>query len=133
MGTALSKNGNNAAAIEVMTTAAREFEDLAEPEDWCVAHQKIALAHRGIGDLVQAARHIEIARSAATADSPLHRVRLDTAHGHILLSDEATRDYGQSVLDGAAQVAGRYGLGHQLRSIEGIRRSYGEPSSASTK
>lgn len=34
--------------------ATREFEDLAEPDDWAVAHQKLALAHRGAGDLNQA-------------------------------------------------------------------------------
>jgi hypothetical protein len=55
------------------------------------------------------------------ADAPLQRVRLDTAHGHILLSDPATRDDGRAVLDRAATMAAQYGLSHQLRSIEGIR------------
>ncbi|KUJ65591.1 hypothetical protein ACZ90_46330 [Streptomyces albus subsp. albus] len=50
----------------------------------------------------------------------MQRVRLDTAHGHILLSDAATRDDGLLVLDQAAKVAAQYGLVHQLRSIEGI-------------
>ena len=27
-----------------------------------------------------------------TTDTPMQRVRLDTAHGHILLSDRATRE-----------------------------------------
>ncbi|AUA11543.1 hypothetical protein GTZ89_50515 [Streptomyces sp. SID8382] len=128
VGTALSKNGNNDYAVKVMTAATHAFEDLAEPEDWSVAHQKIALAYRGADDLTRALQYIDIARSTGTVDSPMQHVRLDTAHGHILLSDPATRDDGLSVLDDAAQVARQYGLSHQLRSIEGIRRSCDGPS-----
>ncbi|MER7179084.1 hypothetical protein ABT404_06300 [Streptomyces hyaluromycini] len=122
IGTALSKEGNNAYATTVMEAATQEFEELGEPEDWSVAHQKLALAHRGAGDLTQALRCIDIARTTGTVDSPMQRVRLDTAYGHILLSDTATRNDGLSVLDQAAQVARQYGLSHQLRSIEGIRK-----------
>ncbi|MEV8030757.1 hypothetical protein [Streptomyces sp. NPDC086182] len=122
VGTALSKEGDNEYATNVMTAATRAFEDLGEPEDWSVAHQKLALAHRGAGDLKQALHYIGIARTTGTVDSPMQRVRLDTAYGHILLSDAATRNDGLSVLDQAAQVARQYGLSHQLRSIEGIRK-----------
>lgn len=122
IGTALSKEGNNEYATNVMVVATREFEELGEPEDWSVAHQKLALAHRGAGDLKQALHYIDIARTTGTVDSPMQRVRLDTAYGHILLSDAATRNDGLSVLDQAAQVAGQFGLSHQLRSIEGIRK-----------
>ncbi|REK91544.1 hypothetical protein DY245_03950 [Streptomyces inhibens] len=130
VGTALSKDGKNDYAVEVMRTATHAFEDLSEPEDWSVAHQKIALAYRGAGDLTHALQYIDIARSTGTVDSPMQRVRLDTAHGHILLSDSATRDDGFSVLDNATQVAREYGLSHQLRSIESIRRSCDGPSAA---
>ncbi len=122
VGTALSKGGDNEYATSVMRKATREFEELGEPEDWSVAHQKLALAHRGAGDLAQALHHIDIARTTGTVDSPMQRVRLDTAYGHILLSDGATRNDGLSVLDQAAGVAHQYGLSHQLRSIEGIRK-----------
>ncbi|MBZ3906767.1 helix-turn-helix domain-containing protein [Streptomyces griseiscabiei] len=122
VGTALSKDGNNAYATQVMTSATHAFEELGEPEDWSVAHQKLALAHRGAGDLKQALHNIDIARTTGTLDSPMQRVRLDTAYGHILLSDRATRNDGLSVLDQAAQMARQYGLSHQLRSIEGIRK-----------
>ncbi|WP_329275680.1 helix-turn-helix domain-containing protein [Streptomyces sp. NBC_01451] len=122
IGTALSKEGNNEYATNVMAAATREFEALGEPEDWSVAHQKLALAHRGAGDLKQALHYIGIARTTGTVDSPMQRVRLDTAYGHILLSDAATRNDGLSVLDQAAQVAQQFGLSHQLRSIEGIRK-----------
>ncbi|MEU1407995.1 hypothetical protein ABZ471_37725 [Streptomyces sp. NPDC005728] len=122
VGTALSKEGDNEYATGVMVEATRSFEDLGEPEDWSVAHQKLALAHRGAGDLKQALHYIDIARTTGTVDSPMQRVRLDTAYGHILLSDAATRNDGLSVLDQAAQVARQYGLSHQLRSIEGIRK-----------
>ncbi|MCQ4081958.1 hypothetical protein NGB36_15410 [Streptomyces sp. RB6PN25] len=123
VGTALSKDGNHDYAARVMLAATREFEDLSEPDDWSVAHQKLALAHRGVGDLTKALHFIDIARSTATTDSPMQRVRLDTAHGHILLSDPATRDDGLQVLDQAAKRAAQYGLSHQLRSIEGIRNT----------
>ncbi|WP_328830845.1 hypothetical protein OHT77_25860 [Streptomyces sp. NBC_00252] len=122
IGTALSKEGNNEYATNVMAAATREFEELGEPEDWSVAHQKLALAQRGAGDLKQALHYIDIARTTGTVDSPMQRVRLDTAYGHILLSDAATRNDGLSVLDQAAQVAQQFGLSHQLRSIEGIRK-----------
>ncbi|MER5465448.1 hypothetical protein ABT010_33115, partial [Streptomyces sp. NPDC002668] len=87
VGTALSKDGNHGYAARVMRAATREFEDLAEPDDWSVAHRKLALAHRGAGDLTGALHFIDIARSSQATDSPMQRVRLDTAHGHILLSD----------------------------------------------
>lgn len=122
VGTALSKDGNHSYASRVMLAATREFEDLAEPEDWSVAHQKLALAHRGAtADLASALHFISIARSTAATDAPMQRVRLETAHGHILLSDAATRDDGLHVLDKAARLAGQFGLSHQLASIEGIR------------
>ncbi|MFC5828090.1 hypothetical protein [Nonomuraea insulae] len=44
LGTALSKYDD---AARLMMTAIREFESLGEPEGWPVAHQKLALAHRG--------------------------------------------------------------------------------------
>lgn len=128
VGTALSKDGNNDDAVKAMRAATHDFEDLAEPEDWSVAHQKIALAYRGAGDLTRALQYIDIARSTDTVDSPMQRVRLDAAHGHILLSDPATGDDGLSVLDDAAQVAKQYGLSHQLRSIEDIRQPRHGPS-----
>lgn len=121
VGTALSKDGQHDYATRVMQAATRDFEDLTEPDDWSVAHQKLALARRGAGDLTQALHFIDIARSSGTTDSPMQRVRLDTAHGHILLSDAATRDDGLLVLDQAAKVAAQYGLVHQLRGIEGIK------------
>ncbi|MVO84631.1 hypothetical protein GPA10_07580 [Streptomyces sp. p1417] len=130
IGTALSKEGNDEYAMRVMTAAIRAFEDLGEPEEWSVAHQKLALSHRGSGALAQALRCIGIARQSGAVDSPMQRVRLDTAHGHILLSDAATRNDGLTVLDHAARVATQYGLSHQLRSIEGIRRPYDGPSAA---
>ncbi len=121
VGTALSKDGNHDYAARVMLAATREFEDLSEPDDWSVAHQKLALAHRGVGDLNSALHFIDIAHSTGVTDSPMQRVRLDTAHGHILLSDPATRDDGLRVLDDAAKLAAKIGLSHQLRSIESIR------------
>ncbi|OKH95710.1 helix-turn-helix domain-containing protein [Streptomyces uncialis] len=121
VGTALSKDGEHDYAARVMMTATRDFEELAEPEDWTVAHQKLALAHRGAGNLVQALRFIGIARDTGIAESPLQRVRLDAAHGHILLSDPATVDDGFRRLDQAATLAAEFGLSHQVRTIGTIR------------
>jgi transcriptional regulator with XRE-family HTH domain len=123
VGTALSKDGNHDYAVSVMETAVRAFEDLSEQGDWSVAQQKLALAHRGSGNLDAALRLIDLSRSTGVTESPMQRVRLDTAYGHILLSDPATLDDGLHVLDAAAREAAQYGLSHQLRSITDIRRT----------
>lgn len=123
VGTALSKNDKNDYAARLMTTAIREFENLGEPEDWSVAHQKLALAHRGAGNFSEALRLIDLARATAVTDAPMQRVRLETAYGHVLLSDRATVDDGVVILDRAAREAAQHGLAHQLRSIEGIQRT----------
>ncbi|MFD4786935.1 helix-turn-helix domain-containing protein [Streptomyces sp. NPDC058459] len=133
VGTALSKKGRHDYATRVMRAAVRDFEDLAEPDDWSVAHQKIALARRGAGDLGQALHFIDVARGSGNTDSPMERVRLDTAHGHILLSDAATRDDGLRVLDQATRTAAQYGLVHQLRSIEGVKAMSEGPAGPSRR
>ncbi|MEU2389373.1 hypothetical protein [Streptomyces sp. NPDC007369] len=123
VGTALSKDGRHDYATRVMTAATRDFEDLAEPDDWSVAHQKLALARRGAGDLTGALRFLDVARTTGTARSPMQRVQFITAQAHILRTDPATRDDGLRLLDEAAQIAAQSDLGHQLRSIEAIRRT----------
>ncbi|WP_233574059.1 hypothetical protein [Amycolatopsis panacis] len=124
IGTALSKEGNNEHAVHVMAEAARRFEELEEPEDWSVAQQKLALAYRGAGDITNALRYIGVALSSRSSDSPMQRVRLDTAHAHILLSDQQTADNGLAILTQVARLSNKYGLSHQLRSIEGIRHAF---------
>ena len=124
VGTALSKKGRTDHAVRVMTIATREFEDIEEPDDWSVAHQKLALAYRGVGDLGRALRYIDVALSNRSSDSPMQRVRLDTAHAHILLSDPATEDNGLTLLDQTARLSNDFGLSHQLRSIESIRYTF---------
>lgn len=124
VGTALSKAGEHRYAARVMGEATRQFEDLEEAEDWSVAQQKLALAHRGAGELDQALHYIEIARDSGPDDTPMQRVRLNTAHSHILLSDRATSDQGQHLLQQTARLARDSGLSHQLRSIETIRRGF---------
>jgi len=130
VGTALSKAGQIEHAVTAITHAAHEFDDLGEVEDWSVAHQKLALAHRVAGGIGLALRHLEVARTTGTTDSPLQRVRLDTAHAHILLSDLATAQEGFSLLDRAATTALRHGLLHQLASIDKIRRERPETEGA---
>jgi tetratricopeptide (TPR) repeat protein len=121
IGTALSKDGQYDYATHVMAAAAREFEDLGEAEDWSVAQQKLALAHRGAGKLAKAQRLIGIACTSGAAETPMQRVRLSTAQAHILLTDTATCVQGLALLDDTAQLAKRCGLSHQLRAIESIR------------
>lgn len=121
IGTALSKAGKHDYAARVMTAAAREFEDLGEAEDWSVAQQKLALAHRGAGNISEAQRLIGIASASGTAATPMQKVRLSTAQGHILLTDTATRAQGLALLDDTAALAQRCGLSHQLRAIESVR------------
>ena len=121
IGTALSKDGEHAHATSEMSEAAREFEDLDEAEDWSVAHQKLALAYRGAGNLTEAQRLITIAGASGTAGTPMQKVRLSTAQAHILLSDTGTRAQGLAMLDETARLALDSGLSHQLRPIESIR------------
>jgi tetratricopeptide (TPR) repeat protein len=122
VGTALSKLQHNDAAVRIMTDAARRLEELEEPEDWSVAQQKLALAHRGAGRLDEALRLIEVARNSHVDDSPMQQVRLRTAHAHILVSDRATHESGLALLDACEAMAVQYGLSHQQRAIATVRR-----------
>ncbi len=122
IGTALSKDAQHGHAARVITAAAHELEELGEADDWSVAHQKLALAYRGAGDLSRAQRLITIARDSGTDDTPLQKVRLAAAQAHILLTDPATRTEGLTLLDGTASLAAASGLSHQLSTIESIRR-----------
>jgi tetratricopeptide (TPR) repeat protein len=123
VGTALSKKGANEHAMTLMAEAIRRFEQLEEPDDWSVAHQKMALAHRGAGELSTALRYLDVAL-ANRSDSPMQRVRLQTAHAHVLLSDGATSEGGLRLLDEAAGTSRRFGMSHQLASIEAIRVAF---------
>jgi tetratricopeptide (TPR) repeat protein len=124
VGTALSKAGQHDYAARVMAEATTEFEELDEADDWSVAHQKLALAYRGAGQLDQALHFIDAARTSGTNDTPMHRVRLNTAHAHILLSDRATCDHGFALLEETSRLARSCGLNHQLRSIDAIRQGF---------
>jgi tetratricopeptide (TPR) repeat protein len=124
VGTALSKTGRGAEAVGFILPAIQGFEALEEPRDWSVAYQKLALAHRGAGDLRQAMAAIDVALGHRPGDAPMQRVRLDTAHGHLLLSDPATAESGLALLEGAAMTSTQYGMMHQLQAITGIRRTY---------
>lgn len=122
IGTALSKDGRHGHAARVITAATHELEELGEADEWSVAHQKLALAYRGTGDLSRAQRLITIARDSGTDDTPLQKVRLATAQAHILLTDPATRTEGLTLLDGTASLAAASGLSHQLSTIQSIRK-----------
>ncbi len=123
IGTALSKGGRSAEAIRYIVPSIQAFDRLDEPLDWSIAHQKLALAHRGAGDLNGAVRAIDVALSNR-AEVPMQRVRLSTAHAHILLSDSATASEGLAVLDTAGNLAQQYHLMHQYQSIQTIRRDF---------
>jgi hypothetical protein len=58
----------------------------------------------------------------------MQRVRLTTAHAHILLTDTATITNGLALLSEAAQLAAESGLTHQLRAIETIRHATACPA-----
>lgn len=124
IGTALSKDGRYEYATKVMAQASLEFEELEETEDWATGQQKLALAFRGAGEIGKALQYIELARASGTTDTPLQRVRLDTAHAHILLSDRATCDHGLWLLEETAQLAEAAGLSHQVRAIQTIRVAF---------
>lgn len=92
-------------------------KELGDPASQVRVADAVEVAPGGVDDLFG----LEPADFGFGADSPMQQVRLDTAHGHILLSDPATRDDGLQVLADAAKPAATFGLSHQLRSIEGIR------------
>lgn len=127
IGTALSKGAafdedTSAAAIAAICTAIREFESLDEPDEWSVAHQKLALAHLAAGRPDVAHRQIDTAVSTARDDSPLQRVKLTTARAHILLNDRETRDDGLRLLDETRAEALKHRLTHQAASIDRISK-----------
>jgi transcriptional regulator with XRE-family HTH domain len=124
IGTALSKDGQHLTAATMMQPVLRKLEALDEPDDWSVAHQKIALAYRGAGKLDHALNHIAIAVQHGVTNTPMQRVRLNTAHAHILLSDRDTETDGLSLLDEAAALSTQFGLAHQLTSINAIRSGF---------
>jgi hypothetical protein len=107
-----------------MRPVLRMFETLDEPDDWSVAHQKMALAYRGAGKLGEALRHMGVALRHGVSNTPMQRVRMNTAHAHILLSDPATEGDGLSLLGEATAVSTEFGLAHQLASITAIRSSF---------
>ncbi|WP_134662631.1 MULTISPECIES: helix-turn-helix transcriptional regulator [unclassified Amycolatopsis] len=121
VGTALSKAGDSEQAVRFIEPAIIEFDRLEEPLDWSTAHQKLALAHRSAGDLHRATAAICVALDAQGTGTPMQRVRLDTAYGHILLSDPRTEAAGHRRLEDAAEVARQYGMMHQLQSIRSLR------------
>lgn len=120
VGTALTKSGDVGPALQAIETASQQFEEQAEPDDWGVAQQKHALAYLAAGDLANATRAIDTALTYRHEDSPLEQVRLDTAHGHVLVMDKRTVDQGQRVLARARHQAARHGLAHQLSWIDKI-------------
>ncbi|HEY3562655.1 MAG TPA: helix-turn-helix domain-containing protein [Kribbella sp.] len=127
IGTALSKSrmfdqDTFDAAISAIGSAIREFESLDEPDEWSVAHQKLALAHLAAGRPDVAHRQMDVAVSTARDDSPLQRVKLTTARAHILLNDRATRDDGLRLLASTRAEALKHRLVHQAASIDRISK-----------
>jgi transcriptional regulator with XRE-family HTH domain len=127
IGTALTKTSpltddRVQAAIRAISDATQEFEVLDEPDEWGVAHQKMALAHLAAGDPSRAHRAMDIAVINRRQDSPLQRVRLDTARAHVLLADRASRDSALVILDRARREADEHRLTHQVSSIDRIRQ-----------
>ncbi|WNV85013.1 hypothetical protein [Umezawaea sp. Da 62-37] len=123
IGTTLSKDGKNHDAVRQMVPTINMFDSMGESEDWSLAHQKVALAYRALGDLTKAYHYMNIAVENPCGDSPMQRVRLNTAQGHLLLSDIATQDEGISRLKKSLQVAQKHGLMHQAASIKTITQS----------
>ena len=112
IGTALTKvpasvGIEKAAAVEAIESAISEFEELDEPDEWNVGHQKLALAHLALDRRDDAHRHIDVAQAAGGTSTPLQKVKLDTARGHILVSDHGTRSEGLMTLERCRELAAR--------------------------
>ncbi|GAB3815804.1 hypothetical protein [Kribbella italica] len=126
IGTALAKSpqfGDEraAAALAAIGRAIGDFETLDEPDEWGVAHQKLALAHLAAGNPDTAHRSMDVAVANSRDDSPLQRVKLDTARAHILLADKATRGSAVALLERSRIHAMKHKLIHQVASIDRIR------------
>ena len=127
VGTALAKSSRlseekASVAITAIGAAIEEFESLDEPDEWGVAHQKLALAHLAAGNPDTAHRYMDVAVANGRDDSPLQRVKLDTARAHILLADKATQDSGIILLERSRIHAMKHKLTHQVASIDRISR-----------
>jgi tetratricopeptide (TPR) repeat protein len=127
IGTAVTKSSRLSeekvdVAIGAIGCAVEEFESLDEPDEWSVAHQKLALAHLAAGNPDAAHRYMDVAVANGRDDSPLHRVKLDTARAHILLADKATRESAFVLLERSRTHAIKHKLTHQVASIDRISR-----------
>lgn len=126
VGTALTKaprpTADKAVAVLAIATAIAEFEDLEEFEDWFVAHQKLALAHLAQGTINQAHDAMDTAMANRQDRSPLQKVKLETARGHLLLADQGTRRAGIALLEACRADAEARHLTHQVASIDRIYR-----------
>ncbi|MDX6236960.1 MAG: hypothetical protein QOG10_1775 [Kribbellaceae bacterium] len=125
IGTALTKAPSSGgvekvAAVEAIESAITQFEELDEPEEWKVAHQKLALAHLALDRRDAAHRHIDIAMTDSAVVTPLQQVKLGTARGHILLSEGTTRSEGMTTLERCRELAVANQLAHQVASIDRI-------------
>jgi len=125
IGTALTKvpasaGIDKAAAVGAIESAISEFEELDEPDEWNVGQQKLALAHLALERRDDAHRHIDIAQAGGGIGTPLQKVKLDTARGHILLSDRSTRSEGLATLERCRELASAHQLLHQVTSIDRI-------------
>ncbi|GAA3126265.1 hypothetical protein GCM10010530_54550 [Kribbella aluminosa] len=72
--------------------------------------------------------HIDIAQAAGGTSTPLQKVKLGTARGHILLSDRDTRSEGLSTLERCRELAVAHQLLHQVSSIDRIMGSIQDPA-----
>jgi hypothetical protein len=125
IGTALTKSPaaagiDKATAVGAIESAITAFEELDEPDEWNVGHQKLALAHLALERRDDAHRHIDIAQAGGGIGTPLQKVKLDTARGHILVSDRATRSEGLATLERSRELANAHQLLHQVTSIDRI-------------
>lgn len=134
VGTALTKSRalteeKAVAAVSAISGAIEELEGLDEPDEWSVGHQKLALANLAAGNPEVAHRSIDIAVAHGRDDSPLQRVRLDTARAHILLADNETRGSGLTLLERSRSLAVKHKLAHQLASIDLLSQRIERPDS----
>ncbi|WP_329484950.1 hypothetical protein [Kribbella sp. NBC_01484] len=125
VGTALTKvpesvGIDKTTAVGAIASAVSDFEELDEPDEWNVGQQKLALAYLALDKCDDAHRHIDIAQASGGIGTPLQKVKLDTARGHILLSDRATRSEGLTSLELCRELASAHQLLHQVTSIDRI-------------
>jgi hypothetical protein len=126
IGTVLTKSKAGDEAVSAVEAGIRRLDAAgASDAEIATGYQKLALAELFAGHLDAAHLALDTAEQVLPSSSRLRKVRGLVARGHLLLTDRQTRDAGLLCLNEAEVIASAFGLEHQLRTINSLKRDYG--------